>query len=48
MNIVNNVDKMIGNWRLTLLRVMIIVGHGENWGDEGQGSDDRDDLELHG
>ena len=39
---------MIGNWWLTLLRVFIIVGHAENWGDEGQGSDERDDLELHG
>jgi len=44
---------MIGNWGLTFLRVgvrvrvMIIVGHGENWSDEGQGSDDSDDWELH-
>ena len=40
---------MIGNWRLTFLRVMMmILGHGEDWDNEGQGSDDRDDLELHG
>jgi len=42
-----------GNWGLTFLRVrvrmrgLIIVGHGENWSDESQGSDDSDDWELH-
>ena len=47
----NTIDDMIGDRKLTFHKVFIIVvgtGTGENWSDEGQGSDERDDLELHG
>jgi len=52
MNIVNNVDddRKLGLICLRggeRMRGLIIVGHGENWSDEGQGSDDSDDWELH-